>query len=134
MLQSTVLPWVQRVTAAHVRPFCFQQEGAPAHTARATVAFLEEENVPFWTPTMWPPSSPDLNPLDYAVWSYVQQEACKNRPANLTVMKRLVSTAWNRIPPERIRGFCAGFCRCLERVVAAIKKRISEKCPLKKRY
>ena len=45
-----------------------QQDGAPSHTAKNTINYLKRENVSFIKPQMWPPNSPDLNPVDYAVW------------------------------------------------------------------
>ena len=30
------------------------------------------------TPDMWPPNSPDLNPVDYAIWSVIQLNAAGN--------------------------------------------------------
>ena len=30
-------------------------------------------------PQMWPPNSPDLNPVDYAVWGVLQQQVYHNR-------------------------------------------------------
>ena len=45
-----------------------QQDGAPSHTARNTLRYLRRENVTFIEPDMWPPNSPDLNPVDYTVW------------------------------------------------------------------
>ena len=119
VLRDSVIPWMRRIASNHARPFCFQQDGAPAHTARATVNFLEEEGITFWGPSLWPPCLPDANPLDYAVWSYIQQEACKTRPASLQAMKRLVNAAWRRIPPAKIRGFCGRFRSRLERIIAA---------------
>jgi len=50
----------------------FQQDGAPAHRARDTVAFLEREMPDFIPSTLWPPNSPDLNPVDYSIWSVLQ--------------------------------------------------------------
>jgi len=35
---------------------------------------LKKENVSFIEPQMWPPNSPDLNPVDYAVWGALQQQ------------------------------------------------------------
>ena len=49
-----------------------QQDGAPSHTAKNTINYLERENVLFIEPQMWPPNSPDLNPVDYAVWGALQ--------------------------------------------------------------
>ena len=37
-----------------------QQDGAPSHTARNTINYLERENVSFIEPQMEPPNSPDL--------------------------------------------------------------------------
>ena len=45
--------------------FIFQQDNAPAHRAQATVDILSTETPAFIPPTLWPPNSPDLNPVDY---------------------------------------------------------------------
>jgi len=50
-----------------------QQDGAPSHTARNALTYLRRENVTFIEPDIWPPNSPDLNPVDYAVWGALQQ-------------------------------------------------------------
>ena len=73
-LRETLIPWMRRVASARGNvPFLWQQDSAPAHRAKKTLAFLKEQGIPFWSPMEWPPNSPDLNPLDYAVWSMVQQ-------------------------------------------------------------
>jgi len=56
-----------------IRPKCgrhnwiLQQDGASSHTAANTIAFLQKESVHFIEPQAWPPNSPDINPVDYAV-------------------------------------------------------------------
>jgi len=40
-----------------------QQDDAPSHTAKNTLAYLRRESITFIEP-----DSPDLNPVDYAVW------------------------------------------------------------------
>ena len=45
----------------------FQQDGALAHRARDAVAFLERKVPDFISPTLWPPNSPDLNPVDHSI-------------------------------------------------------------------
>ena len=47
--------------------FIFQQDGAPAHTAKRTQDFLQMNCPDFIDKDEWPPNSPDLNPLDYHV-------------------------------------------------------------------
>ena len=51
-----------------------QQNGAPSQTAKNTINYLKRENVSFIEPHMWPPSSPDLNAVNYAVWGALQQQ------------------------------------------------------------
>ena len=59
------------INAPTASNFVLMQDGAPAHTSRATQGWLETnlgmEN--FWSKTMWPPSSPDANPLDFSFWA-----------------------------------------------------------------
>ena len=41
--------------------------------ARDTVRLLELAMPAFIRPDLWPPNSPDFNPVDYKIWSVVQQ-------------------------------------------------------------
>ena len=54
------------------RPWVWQQDSAPAHKSKETQAWLQKKCYDFVPFSYWPPSSPDLNPLDYFVWSYVE--------------------------------------------------------------
>ena len=45
----------------------FQQDSAPAPRARETIELLTIETLEFIPPALWPPNSPDLNPVDYKV-------------------------------------------------------------------
>ena len=110
-LRETLIPWMRRVVSARGNvPYLWQQDSAPAHRAKKTLDFLKEQNIPFWSPLEWPPNSPDLNPLDYAVWSMVQQGACKDRPPSVAVLKQRVSAYWKRMDPSEIRAVCRRFC------------------------
>ena len=48
--------------------FTFQQDGAPSHTSKKTQKWCKEHFPSFWTKDLWPPSLPDLNPMDFCVW------------------------------------------------------------------
>jgi len=48
--------------------FIFQQDGAPAHTARLGQQWLEQNSPEFIRKEEWSPNSSDLNLLDYHVW------------------------------------------------------------------
>uniref|UniRef100_A0A914CLB2 Transposase n=1 Tax=Acrobeloides nanus TaxID=290746 RepID=A0A914CLB2_9BILA len=62
-----------------------QQDGAPGHKAYETQDFLRDKCPdvisvdPHWRNSIdeWSPNSPDLNPLDYAVCSILEQKACE---------------------------------------------------------
>jgi len=52
----------------------FQQDSALAHRAYAAVELLEKETPEFISPLLWHPNSPDLNLVDYNVWSILQEK------------------------------------------------------------
>jgi len=56
--------------SAAMLPNLFQQDRAPAHRLRYTVAYLRSNVPELFEPKNWPPNSPDLNPVDYAVWGH----------------------------------------------------------------
>ena len=39
-----------------------------SHTPWNTIAYLRRQNVTLIEPDMWPPSSLDLNPVNYTIW------------------------------------------------------------------
>src|SRR6218665_3763477 len=47
--------------------FIFQQDSAPAHRAKDTIALLRRETPIFIGPELWPANSPDHNPVDYRI-------------------------------------------------------------------
>ena len=69
VLKSVVIPWCNQVAGG--RPWVWQ-DLAPAHKSKETQAWLQKEYYDFVPFSHWPPSSPDLNPLDYFLWSYVE--------------------------------------------------------------
>ena len=65
VLKSVVIPWCNQV--ADGRLWVWQQDSAPAHMSKETQAWLQKEYYDFVPFSQWPPSYPDLNPLDYFV-------------------------------------------------------------------
>ena len=70
VLKSVVIPWCNQVAGG--RPWVWQQDSTPVHTSKETQAWLQKECYDFVPFSHWPPSSPDLNPLDFFVWSCVE--------------------------------------------------------------
>ena len=118
IMKNNVIPWLR----ANFSPgsFVLQQDNAPGHAARATQQFLREElGDDFWPSSMWPPSSPDCNPLDYYVWNEVARMACTNCHTNINELKNDVEAAWRGQDPENIRRACKSFRRRIQAVYDA---------------
>ena len=73
---------------------------APAHKANETQDFLRERCPDFITRGEWPPNSPDLNPLDYSVWSILEEKACAKPHPNVESLKRALKKAWKETSIE----------------------------------
>ena len=78
--------------------FLFQQDGAPAHTARVTQTWLSENIPDFIDKGEWPPSSPDLNPMDFSIWSIFEKNACAKVHTNIESLKKSLLREWTKIP------------------------------------
>ena len=65
--------------SAAMLPNLFQQDGAPAHRSRHTVAYLRSNVPEFIELENWPPNSPDLNPVDYAVWGGIAADGVSSQ-------------------------------------------------------
>ena len=62
LLGQHLLPAIRSVAGNF---FTFQQDNAPAHRSGDTVELLSRNTPDFISPMLWPPNSPDLNPVDY---------------------------------------------------------------------
>jgi len=120
LLDTHVIPWAKATYPEG--NFVFQQDGAPAHNATAIQAKLTEElGGPdhFWRKEMWPPQSPDLNPLDYSVWSVLQDEVQATSHPNPESLKARIVAAWEALEAANIIRTCKGFRSRVGAVIAA---------------
>ena len=102
------------------RPFLFQQDGAPAHTAKVNQEWLNENIPDFISKEEWPPSSPDLNPMDYSLWSILEANACSTSHKSIESLKTSLSREWAKIPQEKLRAAVESVPK---RLRAVIKKK-----------
>lgn len=63
---------------------------------RHLVTFLEQETPDFIPPNLWPPNSPDLNPVDYSIWSLLQEKVYRSRIDNVAELKMRLIDEWAR--------------------------------------
>jgi hypothetical protein len=76
MLTNVVKPWMDGVTAG--RPYIWQPDAVPANMSQKTQDWCRENLPFFWEKEVWPPSSPDCNPMEYFVWGVAERDT--NRP------------------------------------------------------
>ncbi len=83
--------------------FIFQQDLAPAHTAKGTKSWFNDHGV---TVLGWPANSPDLKMRD-------------TRPNNADDLKATVKETWASIPPQQCHKLITSMPRQTEAVIKA---------------
>ena len=98
--------------------FTFQQDGAPSHTSNKTQQWCKT-NFPNFSPkNIWPSSSPDLNPMDFSIWSILEKNSCAMPHSTLESLKKTLVREWEKIPQKTIRAAVESFRGRIERVIA----------------
>jgi hypothetical protein len=119
ILQNYFAPALEELGLENV---WFQQDGAKAHTARASMQFsremFPERLISLRGDIPWPARSPDLTPCDFFLWGYLTAEVYKHRPRNLQTLKEAIRTEIRRIPQEMLervmRNFTSPLQQCLD--------------------
>jgi inhibitor of nuclear factor kappa-B kinase subunit alpha len=93
LLSQNLLPAIREMSGDF---YIFQQDSAPAHRARETVELLQHSTPGFISPLDWPPNSPDLNPVDYKIWSVLQERVYQGRIHNVDHLKQRLVEEWSR--------------------------------------
>ena len=58
----------------------------------------------FIPPTLWPPNSPDLNPMDYRIWGALQERVYKTRIRDVNHLKERLIEEWASFDQKIIDG------------------------------
>ncbi len=95
--------------------FVFQQDLAPAHTAKGTKSWFNDHGV---TVLDWPANSPDLNPREN-LWGIVKRKMRDTRPNNADELKATVKETWASIPPQQCHKLITSMPRRIEAVIKA---------------
>ena len=82
----------------------FQQDSAPAHKAKVTQAWCRHNLPGFIDASEWPPSSPDLNPLDFCIWGYLESKVNEKRHPTLDSLRASVMKEWDDLPMNVVRA------------------------------
>jgi len=116
VLASVVKPWkLLRLEGAYV----FQQDGAPAYTSHLVQNWLSDNIDMFWPKKFWPLNRPDLNPLDYYVWSVVERVTNKSRHPNVTSLRIAIEAAFTDIDSATLQRAYKRFKSRIKAVIEA---------------
>ena len=97
--------------------FTFQQDSAPAHSAKETVDLLKRETPDFIPPSLWPSNSPDLNPVK--IWGLLQQRVYSRKIQNVDELQQRIVEEWERLDQRVIDNAVKQWRRRLRSCVAA---------------
>ncbi|KZC13878.1 hypothetical protein WN55_06214, partial [Dufourea novaeangliae] len=91
----------------------------PAHSAQSTIATCVELFPGFWGKDVWPSNSPDLNPMDYSVWSILEQKNSRTRYKSANDLKVALRRAWVEITVEQCLTIVINFRERLRKCIEA---------------
>ncbi len=95
--------------------FIFQQDLAPAHSAKATSTWFKDHGIPVLN---WPANSPDLNPIEN-LWGIVKRKMRYARPNNAEELKATIRATWALITPEQCHRLIDSMPRRIAAVIQA---------------
>ena len=84
------------------KDFIFQQNSATSHTANMVLQYLETAVLELLKPDHWPPSSPDLNSLDYGIWSILKKNVYRQKIRDVDHLKQRIRAVWQELSQDQI--------------------------------
>lgn len=115
VMKDHLLPTIPALSTEYGE-FIFQQDGATCHTARSTMAWFVENNVPVLS---WPSGSPDLSPIE-TLWGKMKRFLKKNPRSTKAELIVALKEIWALITAE----FCKKLVQTMpQRIDAVIKQK-----------
>ena len=114
VLETHLLPFWKRMKRRFRSPI-FQDDGAPAHTARSVTTWKRSKDIRTFR---WPAQSPDLNPIEH-LWQILKTRIQQRfpRPKNLTELKDCIYEEWGQLDPAILRSLVSSMRRRIATVI-----------------
>ena len=93
--------------------FTFQQDLAPAHSAKTTSTRFKDHGILVFD---WPGNSPDHNPIEN-LWGNVKRKMQTARPNNAEELKSTIRATWALRTPEQCPQLIDSMPRCINAVI-----------------
>lgn len=117
MLETYLKPQLRR-RGINVKNVYFQQDGATAHTAAASMRVVKKmfpgKLISRFGDVPWPPRSPDLSPCDYFLWGYLKARVYVHKPRTLLQLKDAITEEVNLIGQDMLMRVRNDFLQRLE--------------------
>ena len=114
LLQQHFLPSASDIFGHKNPNFVFQQDNTPPHTARDTVAWLDDQD---FQQMLWPGNSRDMNIIE-TEWGRIMERLRNDPPLTIAELRQRVHQHWGEVTSPYLRSLYAG----LPRRVAALRR------------
>ena len=89
----------------------------PVIPAKKNMAFLRANCYDLVPPDMWPPNSPDLNPMDYFTWGVVESRSNAVAHSNKKSLIAAIKRAFSSLERDMVIKATARFRPCVKAVI-----------------
>jgi len=102
--------------------YVFLEGSVPAHKSKKLQQWCKEELDElddFWPWDLWPPSSPDLNPLDYHLGGILESKAWASSHPSTDSLKAAIEREWAAMSMDNVVKACKVFGGMLKAMIKA---------------
>ena len=92
----------------------FQQDGAPAHTAKSVTQWLRDCEVPFIDD--WPGNSPDINPIEN-LWAIIKKDLQGKYLSSVPRLEVEIRECWENIQADTLKNLALSLPNRLKSVI-----------------
>jgi hypothetical protein len=89
----------------------------PEASSKTERQWCEDNLTDFIPKDEWRPSSPDLNPLDFSIWSYMLGQLRNYKYATLPEFKAVIQRIWTNVPEHEVRAACDAVVKRIRLVI-----------------
>ena len=96
----------------------FMQDRASVHKAQGTTTWLRNKGIRMFNGGIWPPNSPDMNPIEH-VWPMVSRQLIGQVFPDRDALWAALETAFRNVTPEQIMRLYASMPNRLDTLCKA---------------